>query len=107
MEDDLSKIQDAVLAGQQRIVSYPGTGQYQGASQSNSTGIASCGLAALNCARIAFQLQEECVKDSSSSPPTDVFLRDLLSRQTVEVRVNIMPSTLSLIRTSSRLLAIF
>lgn len=53
---DLIQVLKDVLSGKQRIVSHPGTGQYQATSESASS-TSACGLAALNCARIVFQYQ--------------------------------------------------
>ncbi|KAF8967727.1 hypothetical protein BDZ97DRAFT_1656009 [Flammula alnicola] len=91
---DLNKVLEEVLEGKQQVISYPGTSQYQVRSGSEATGIVSaCGLAALNCARTIFRLQEESedrfdVKDHGDSS----FLRVVLSQETVEDIVSICSS---------------
>ncbi len=57
-KDNIIGVFEDILVGKQRIVSHPGTGQYIATSESTSVGTSACGLAALNCARIAFQYQD-------------------------------------------------
>ena len=64
-----------ILQGRDRIVSYPGTSQYNG-------GVSSCGLAAMNFARVLFELIH-----THGGRLTDV-LRAITSKDTIEVSVS-------------------
>lgn len=81
----LEKIVGAILGGQQQIVSYAGASQYQ-EIEGTTTGTSSCGLAALNCARILFRVYED-TKALSDSSPGDArrLLNRVLCQLTAEV----------------------
>lgn len=66
------------LAGE--VVCYAGTSQYG----SQGSGSAACGLAALNFARVALDLDQDRLPDSSDSSQ---FLKSILCRESVQVRV--------------------
>jgi hypothetical protein len=61
-----------ILKGRQQVVSHSGTSQY-----ATGSGLAACGLAALNCARIVLGREHAGVRD-------EALLRDVLSRETME-----------------------
>lgn len=63
-----------ILQGREQVVSHPGTSQY-----GTGAGLAACGLAALNCARIALIREQEGVRD-------EALLRDIISLETAEAR---------------------
>jgi hypothetical protein len=65
-----------ILQGQEQVVSHPGTSQY-----GTGAGLAACGLAALNCARIILGKEEEGIRN-------EALLRDIVSRETTEVHLN-------------------
>lgn len=90
----LEDIVGAILDGQQEIVSYAGASQYQDA-KGMGTGASSCGLAALNCARIVFRIYQALKPSPHSSSADDArrLLSGILCRQTVDVSIGIlMPS---------------
>ena len=64
-----------ILQGRDRIVSYPGTSQFNG-------GVSSCGLAAMNFARILFELIH-----THDGRLVDV-LRAITSKETIQVSVS-------------------
>ena len=66
-KDSLIVAFENILVGKQTIVSHPGSGQYIATSESTSVGTAACGLAALNCARIAFQYQDVAEQETCRS----------------------------------------
>jgi hypothetical protein len=72
----------SILGGTKQIVSHPGTGQY---SQAANTGFSACGLAALNCTSTLLS------KVSGATEP-DVFLQELIARETLEVRCFLIDS---------------
>lgn len=65
-KDNLLEVFEDILVGKQRIVSHPGSGQYMATSESTSVGTSACGLAALNCARVAFQYQDVAERETCS-----------------------------------------
>jgi hypothetical protein len=66
-----------ISQGKERIVSYPGTSQF------NSRGISACGLAAMNFARVLFEL----IHVYGQERPADV-LRAITSKETIQVSVS-------------------
>lgn len=63
---------DRVLRGEERTFSYPDTGQYV------RGGLSSCGLAAMNCARVILGKARDGVKEEE-------LLKQIASRSTMEV----------------------
>jgi len=76
--DEPDDILTDILQGKERIVSYPDT-----PSQLNGRGISLCGLAAMNFARVLFEL----VHIHSQERLADV-LRAITSKETIQVSVS-------------------
>lgn len=93
-QNRLEEIVGAILGGQQQIVSYAGASQYQDA-EGIRTGASSCGLAALNCARVLFRTYEDTKVVSNFSPAghTHRLLNGVLCQQTTEVSPRILMSS--------------
>jgi hypothetical protein len=73
---DTKAIAHSVLMdGSERVVSYGGTGQYNG----DGAGTAACGLAALNFARVVFSIEQGGLQDTA-------LLQAVLARECAEVR---------------------
>jgi hypothetical protein len=67
----------SVLGGTEEIVCHRGTHQY-GNSSGGVTGVSTCGLAALNFARVIFEKERESRRDED-------FIQAVITRETVHV----------------------
>jgi len=70
-----------ILDGTEEIVCHRGTHQY---SDGGIFGVSACGLAALNFARVIFEKERECGRDSEG------LLQAIIAKETVQVSICFM-----------------
>lgn len=76
---DIDEVLEKICDGKQDIITFKGSSQY-GDELGNRISASTCGLAALNFARIAFKLEQQQGMQGLE------LLAELLSRKTTEVR---------------------